>query len=54
MDADELRAVVEAIPPGHWMSYADVVAAAGGEPAPGAGGQRAPDAAGLRRARTAC
>jgi alkylated DNA nucleotide flippase Atl1 len=32
MDADELRSVVEAIPPGHWMSYADVVAAAGGSP----------------------
>ena len=32
MDTDELRAVVEAIPPGHWMSYADVVAAAGGSP----------------------
>jgi alkylated DNA nucleotide flippase Atl1 len=32
MDADELRAVVGAIPPGHWMSYADVVAAAGGSP----------------------
>ena len=32
MDTDELRAVVEGIPPGHWMSYADVVAAAGGSP----------------------
>ena len=32
MDDDELRAVVEAIPPGHWMSYADVVAATGGSP----------------------
>lgn len=32
MDVDKLREVVEAIPPGRWMSYADVVAAAGGEP----------------------
>jgi alkylated DNA nucleotide flippase Atl1 len=32
MDADRLRAVVEAIPEGRWMSYADVVAAAGGRP----------------------
>ena len=30
MDAERVRAVVEAIPPGRWMSYADVVAAAGG------------------------
>jgi alkylated DNA nucleotide flippase Atl1 len=32
MESDRLRAVVEAIPEGHWMSYADVVAAAGGTP----------------------
>ena len=32
MDTDTLRAVVEAIPKGRWMSYADVVAAAGGQP----------------------
>jgi alkylated DNA nucleotide flippase Atl1 len=32
MDDDTLRAVVEAIPPGHWMSYGDVVRAAGGVP----------------------
>jgi alkylated DNA nucleotide flippase Atl1 len=32
MDADRLRAVVEAIPEGRWMSYTDVVAAAGGTP----------------------
>ena len=32
MEADRLRAVVEAIPEGRWMSYADVVAAAGGTP----------------------
>ena len=32
MDQDSLRAVVEAIPPGRWMSYGDVVAAAGGAP----------------------
>jgi alkylated DNA nucleotide flippase Atl1 len=32
MQADRLRAVVEAIPEGRWMSYADVVAAAGGTP----------------------
>jgi alkylated DNA nucleotide flippase Atl1 len=30
MDRDKLRAVVEAIPPGRWMSYADVCVAAGG------------------------
>ena len=30
MDRDKLRTVVEAIPPGHWMSYADVCVAAGG------------------------
>jgi alkylated DNA nucleotide flippase Atl1 len=30
MDRDKLRSVVEAIPPGHWMSYADVCVAAGG------------------------
>ena len=32
MDAERVRAVVEAIPEGRWMSYADVVAAAGGTP----------------------
>jgi alkylated DNA nucleotide flippase Atl1 len=32
MDAERLREVVEAIPTGRWMSYADVVAAAGGSP----------------------
>ncbi len=32
MDADAVRAVVEAIPRGHWMSYADVAVAAGGAP----------------------
>jgi alkylated DNA nucleotide flippase Atl1 len=30
MDPDVLRDVVETIPKGRWMSYADVVAAAGG------------------------
>jgi alkylated DNA nucleotide flippase Atl1 len=30
MDLDRLRALVAAIPPGHWMSYGDVAAAAGG------------------------
>lgn len=33
MDGEKLVAVVEAIPPGRWMSYGDVVAAAGGIPA---------------------
>jgi alkylated DNA nucleotide flippase Atl1 len=32
MDRDKLRSVVEAIPAGHWMSYADVCVAAGGFP----------------------
>jgi len=32
MDTDVLREVVEGIPKGRWMSYADVVAAAGGTP----------------------
>jgi len=32
MDAEALRSVVERIPPGRWMSYGDVVAAAGGVP----------------------
>jgi alkylated DNA nucleotide flippase Atl1 len=32
MDTDRLRAVVEAIPAGRWISYADVLAAAGGTP----------------------
>jgi alkylated DNA nucleotide flippase Atl1 len=30
MDADRLREVVAAIPPGRWMSYGDVACAAGG------------------------
>ena len=30
MDLDRLREVVAAIPPGSWMSYGDVAAAAGG------------------------
>jgi alkylated DNA nucleotide flippase Atl1 len=30
MDRDKLRCVVEGIPPGRWMSYADVCLAAGG------------------------
>ena len=33
MDLDRLIATVAAIPPGGWMSYADVIAAAGGAPA---------------------
>jgi alkylated DNA nucleotide flippase Atl1 len=32
MDRDKLRAVVEGIPSGSWMSYADVCVAAGGFP----------------------
>ena len=32
MDVEAVRAVVEAIPPGHWMSYADLAVAAGGSP----------------------
>lgn len=32
LDAELLQEVVGAIPPGHWMSYGDVVAAAGGSP----------------------
>jgi alkylated DNA nucleotide flippase Atl1 len=32
MDDEALRAVVAAIPPGRWMSYGDVCAAAGGHP----------------------
>jgi alkylated DNA nucleotide flippase Atl1 len=32
MDQEQLRAVVEAIPPGRWMSYGDAVHAAGGVP----------------------
>jgi alkylated DNA nucleotide flippase Atl1 len=32
MDDDTLRAIVEAIPAGRWMSYGDVVRAAGGIP----------------------
>jgi alkylated DNA nucleotide flippase Atl1 len=33
MEEERLRDVVAAIPEGRWMSYADVVAAAGGSPA---------------------
>jgi len=32
MDPDRLRAVLDAIPAGRWMSYADVALAAGREP----------------------
>ena len=32
LDAERLAEIVAAIPPGHWMSYGDVVAAAGGSP----------------------
>jgi alkylated DNA nucleotide flippase Atl1 len=32
MDSERMRDVIEAIPRGSWMSYSDVVAAAGGEP----------------------
>ena len=31
MDGETICAVVEAIPPGRWMSYADVCVAAGGD-----------------------
>ncbi len=31
MDQDKLREVVEGIPAGNWMSYGDVVRAAGGD-----------------------
>ncbi len=31
MEQEKLREVVEGIPAGHWMSYADVCVAAGGE-----------------------
>jgi alkylated DNA nucleotide flippase Atl1 len=31
MDLDRVREVVAAIPPGAWMSYGDVAAAAGGD-----------------------
>jgi alkylated DNA nucleotide flippase Atl1 len=30
MDRDKLRTLVEGIPKGHWMSYADLCVAAGG------------------------
>ena len=30
MDVSKLREIVASIPPGHWMSYGDVAAAAGG------------------------
>jgi alkylated DNA nucleotide flippase Atl1 len=32
MDTERLREVVGGIPSGSWMSYSDVIAAAGGEP----------------------
>jgi alkylated DNA nucleotide flippase Atl1 len=32
MEAEKLHEVVDAIPAGHWMSYGDVCAAAGGGP----------------------
>ena len=32
MDIEAVRAVVEQIPPGHWMSYSDVAEASGLEP----------------------
>src|SRR5437764_615644 len=32
MEDETLREVVGAIPPGHWMSYADVCVAAGAQP----------------------
>ena len=32
MDTEALRAVLGAIPPGRWTSYADVVAAVGAQP----------------------
>ena len=31
MDLEKLRAIVESIPPGHWVSYGDVARAAGGD-----------------------
>ncbi len=33
MDSEKLRALVEAVPPGRWTSYGDLVAAAGEHPA---------------------
>ena len=33
MDTEKLRTVLDAIPPGRWMSYADVIAAIGAPPA---------------------
>ena len=41
VDPARLTWVVEAIPPGRWMSYADVVAAAGGTPRQAIGGNAA-------------
>ena len=54
MDDGSLAAVVAAIPPGRWMSYGDVVAAAGGHPAQLARAQRAAEAPGAATARIAC
>ena len=53
MDIEKLRTVVDAIPPGRWMSYADVCAAAGGTPT-GARRQPAPHPARGGRTRIAC
>jgi len=33
MDTEKLRALVEAVPPGRWTSYGDLVAATGTHPA---------------------
>src|SRR5688572_29631423 len=33
MDTEQLRTILESIPPGRWVSYADVVAAVGAPPA---------------------
>jgi alkylated DNA nucleotide flippase Atl1 len=33
MDTEKLRTILQSIPPGRWVSYADVVAAAGAPPA---------------------
>ena len=33
MDTDKLRIILEAVPAGRWVSYADVVAAVGAPPA---------------------
>jgi alkylated DNA nucleotide flippase Atl1 len=33
MDTEQLRTILESVPPGRWVSYADVVAAVGAPPA---------------------